>query len=203
MIKEDDCIIYDFETLGQNPLKSAVVCLAALAFSEERFISDKPYSFSELVQSAKLIKFDAQEQVNIYGRTIDKSTLDWWSKQSPEARKILVPSHLDKPLEQIYSFLLSLSSIKPEKIKKVYTRGNTFDPVILDSLLNDIGKSNPFPWWAIRDTRSMIEGMTYGSDIKNNFIPEGLETAFIAHNAIHDIVIDVMRIQFLARLLFL
>jgi hypothetical protein len=43
--------------------------------------------------------------------------------------------------------------------------------------------------------------MTYGHKIKNNFIPEGLEDKFIAHNPIHDIAMDIMRFQYLARVL--
>ena len=199
---KNNCIIYDFETLGKNPRESVVLSMAALPFTEERFISDNPYTYEELLNSTKYIKFNAQEQVSVYKRKIDNETLEWWSKQSAEARKSLAPSANDAPLVELYPFIMDLID-SPSNAKKVYTRGNTFDPLFLESLLENIGKKDPFPWWNMRDTRSMIEGMSYGANIKNNFIPDDLKTVFVSHNPIHDISIDVMRIQFLARILVL
>ena len=85
--------------------------------------------------------------------------------------------------------------------KAVWTRGNTFDPIYLRTILDATGDTDPFTqWWAIRDTRSFIEGMLYGSGIKNTFIPDGLKEKFVGHDPKHDVVMDVMRMQFLARL---
>jgi hypothetical protein len=199
---KNDCIIYDFETLGQQPKESVVLSMAALPFTEARFLSDNPYTYEELLCSTKFIKFDVKEQVSIYKRKIDNGTLEWWSKQPAEARKSLTPSSEDVPLVEIYPFIMDLVN-EPKNVKKVYTRGNTFDPLFLESLLEAMSKKDPFPWWNIRDTRSMIEGMSYGADMSNSFMPEGLEKAFIKHNPIHDVSIDVMRIQTLARILIM
>jgi hypothetical protein len=199
---KNDCVIYDFETLGQDQKKSVVLSMAALAFTESRFLSDNPYTYEELLYSSKYIKFNAQDQVYNYKRTIDNSTLEWWTKQPAEARKALKPSSEDVLIVELYPFVMDLVN-EPSKIKKVYTRGNTFDPMILQYLLEDIGKKDPFPWWSVRDTRSMIEGMSYGSDIINKFIPEGLEKVFVQHDPIHDISMDIMRLQTLARVLIL
>jgi len=199
---KNNCVIYDFETLGQDQRKSVVLSMAALAFNEERFISDNPYTYEELLYSAKFIKFNAQNQVSKYNRTIDKDTLEWWSKQPQEARKSLTPSKDDVLLVELYPFIMDLID-DPGNVKKVYTRGNTFDPMFLQYLLEDIGKKDPFPWWSVRDTRSMLEGMAYGSDITNKFIPEELKAVFVHHDPIHDISMDVMRLQTLARILLL
>jgi hypothetical protein len=199
---KNNCVIYDFETLGQDQRKSVVLSMAALAFNEERFISDNPYTYEELLYSAKFIKFNAQNQVSKYNRTIDKDTLEWWSKQPQEARKSLTPSKDDVLLVELYPFIMDLID-DPGNVKKVYTRGNTFDPMFLQYLLEDIGKKDPFPWWSVRDTRSMLEGMAYGSDITNKFIPEELKSVFVHHDPIHDISMDVMRLQTLARILLL
>jgi len=197
---KNDCIIYDFETLGKNPKESVVLSMAALPFTEERFTSDNPYTYEELLYSTKYLKFDAQEQVTVYKRKIDNITLQWWTKQPAEARKSLAPSDSDAPLTDLYPFLMDLID-DPAHAKKVYTRGNTFDPLFLESLLEAIDKQDPFPWWIVRDTRSMIEGMTFGTDIKNNFVPDELKDKFVPHNPIHDVSIDVMRIQYIARIL--
>ena len=199
---KNNCVIYDFETLGKNPRESVVLSMAALPFNEDRFISDNPYTYEELLNSTKFIKFNAQEQVAVYKRKIDNETLEWWSKQSAEARKSLTPAADDAHLVELYPFIMDLID-NPSNAKKVYTRGNTFDPLFLESLLENLGKNDPFPWWNMRDTRSMIEGMSYGANIKNSFIPDDLKPVFVAHNPIHDVSMDVMRIQFLARILVL
>jgi hypothetical protein len=69
-----------------------------------------------------------------------------------------------------------------------------FDPMFMDSIC----APDPYPFWKLRDTRSTIEGMTLlNKDIKNGFIVPGLEERFIAHDAKHDVAMDVMRMQFL------
>jgi hypothetical protein len=64
--------------------------------------------------------------------------------------------------------------------------------------MDSICAPDPYPFWKLRDTRSTIEGMTLlNKDIKNGFIVPGLEERFIAHDAKHDVAMDVMRMQFL------
>jgi hypothetical protein len=187
-------VIYDFETLSQNTFKGVVVSFAILEYDESRFTSN-PYSFSELVSLCKIIKFDIVEQRNKYNRVIDKSTLDWWKNQNDEAQRQLLPSKDDVSISELYNFIVS--NYNNKNIKTVWTRGNTFDPVLLDSIMNDTEKTNPFDWWKIRDTRSFIDGILYGLNISNKFMPENLDIDFIHHNPCHDIAVDVMRMQLL------
>ena len=66
----------------------------------------------------------------------------------------------------------------------------------MTSLCHATGHSDePYKWWDIRDTISFIEGLSYGADIKNNFIPDDLKEAFVAHDPRHDVAMDVMRMQ--------
>ena len=58
----DNAVIYDFETLSQDQINGVVTCLAILKFDESRFV-DKPYTFKELTDDAKVIKFNVEEQV--------------------------------------------------------------------------------------------------------------------------------------------
>ena len=190
--------IYDFETLGQNVFECPAISLAALRFDEERFITN-PYSYDELLSQCKYIKFDVQEQVKEYGRKIEQSSLDWWKEQGPKALKKIQPSADDVSISELYEFL-SLD-VQVHKCDKVYTRGNTFDPILLKSLLQNFNQTDPAKWWTIRDTRSLFEGMMYGHNISSRFIPEGLEEKFVAHDPCHDIAMDVMRFQHLARIL--
>lgn len=190
--------IYDFETLGQNVFECPAISLAALRFDEERFTTN-PYSYEELLSECKYIKFDVQEQVKEYGRKIEQSSLDWWKEQGPKALKKIQPASDDVSISELYEFL-SLD-VQVHKCDKVYTRGNTFDPILLKSLLRNFNQTDPAKWWTIRDTRSLFEGMMYGHNISSRFIPEGLEEKFVAHDPCHDIAMDVMRFQHLARIL--
>lgn len=188
-------VIYDFETLGTNPSNSAVVSLAVLPFDSSVF-SSGGYSYEELVDQATLIKFDVDDQVRNHNRTIDQSTLEWWGQQSPEARLQLEPSSSDIKLTELFDKLVDITC--PADIERVYTRGNTFDPIFLGSILSNVNRLDPYSYWKIRDTRSVIEGMTLlNESIDNRFIVPGLEDSFVKHDAKHDVAMDVMRMQYL------
>ena len=191
----DDCVIYDFETLGQDQRNSVVLSFAMITFSERHYKSD-PYVYSELVNKAKFIKFDVASQVED-GRKINKDTLVWWQEQGKEAQKQLRPSSIDQPLSALYPFIKKHT--EDCKIKKSFTRGNTFDPMFLQYIMEETGNEDPFHWRSVRDTRSMIEGMSFGMKLDNGFTPAGLEQEFVKHDPRHDVAMDVMRMQLLAQ----
>jgi len=192
----NECVIYDFETLGQDQLRSVVVSFAMLSFSEKRYI-ENPYSYEELVDSCKYIKFDVEEQTILFNRKISKETLDWWNSQGAEAKKQIRPSAEDVSIHALYEFIIN--NCQCSKIKKSYTRGNTFDPIFLDHLMKDTRHQDPFHWRTVRDTRSMIEGMSFGMKLDNGFIPGELASKFVKHDPCHDVAMDVMRMQLLAQ----
>ena len=194
-----EALIYDFETLSQDPQKGVVVNMAAMNFTEDRYLPD-PYTYDELVDNANLIKFDVKEQVEKYGRRIEKNSLDWWKEQPAEAKKQLNPSSEDVSIDQLCNFMLV--DMKYEQMQKVFTRGNSFDPVLLDNIFLETGCRKPNNWWAIRDTRSFIEGFTYGTDIRHDFHPQEIQDKFVTHDARHDIAMDVYRMQYLVRNLY-
>jgi len=195
-IKMNECVIYDFETLSQDQLKGVVTSFAMLSFSESRYI-DNPYSYEELVDSCKYIKFDVEEQITKFGRKISKDTVDWWESQGEEAKKQIRPSKIDQSIEAFYAFIIN--NCECPKIKKSFTRGNTFDPMFLQYLMSDTGHQDPFHWRSVRDTRSTIEGMSFGMNLNNGFMPGELASKFVKHDPRHDIAMDVMRMQLLAQ----
>jgi len=187
----DTCTIYDFETLSTNPVDGVVVSLAMLNFDPDRFI-DQAYTYQELVDKCFYMKFDVEDQVKSYNRKIEKDTLEWWGKQNKEARDKLAPSSDDKSIADLHNFFVVN---KPVNLKRIYTRRNTFDPIFMSSVMKATGNPEPYAWWDVRDTISYIEGLVYPQEIKTNFIPEGLEERFVAHDPCHDVAMDVMRIQ--------
>lgn len=190
-------VIYDYETLATDVSTLPVVSLATLKFDPTRFL-DRPYTFSELVDSCQLFKFDIQEQVKDFGRKIDKGCLEWWGQLPKEVRDSqLKPSKKDLSITELPDIMAELA----DKKTIIYTRGNTFDPVITDIYLRQLGAEHTYSPFNVRDTRSLIEGMTWGANIANNFIPEDLVEKFEAHNPAHDISMDVIRIQTLVGVL--
>lgn len=191
------CAIYDYETLGHDPQTLPILSLAVMQFDTDRFTSN-PYSFDELVGMAKEYKFDIEHQVTELGRKIDKSTLKWWSEQPAETRdKYMKPTADDLNTDQLYRILNDAC----RGAKMIFTRGNTFDPVVTTSFMSALGEAEPYDWWNVRDTRSFLNGMAFGSDIPSKFIPEGLDGKFKAHDACHDIAMDVMRMQTIAQVI--
>ena len=188
-------IIFDFETLSTDRVNGVVLSLALLEFKEERFTEKTAYSYTELLEMSRYIKFDVADQVKNGKRKIDQDTLEWWGQQSETAQKQLIPSQHDKPLADLIPWL---SSNINGSVSNVYSRGNTFDPIFVDYIASQYHQVVPWPHWSIRDTRSMIDGMAWGSNLSNGFVPEGLGEQFVAHDPQHDIVMDVMRLQTLA-----
>jgi hypothetical protein len=192
----NECVIYDFETLGQDQQNSVVISFAMLSFSEKRYI-DEPYTYEELVDSCKYIKFDVEDQVSSFARKINIETVKWWDEQGEEAKKQIRPSKDDKPITQLYDFITN--NVDCAKVKKSFTRGNTFDPMFLQYLMIQTGYQDPFHWRTVRDTRSMIEGMSFGMKLDNGFTPGDLTSKFVKHDPCHDVAMDVMRMQLLAQ----
>jgi len=190
----DNAVIYDFETLSQDQVRGVITCMAIMKFDESRFI-DNPYTFKELINNSKVMKFSVEEQVKKYERKIDKSTLEWWKEQGADAQKWIKPSDDDRSIEELYDFFMEGAG---GTAAKFYTRGNTFDPILLESIMKQIHKPMPYHWWEVRDTRSLIEGLAWGSDLENKFIPPKCEE-LVKHNPKHDIALDVMRIQTLVQ----
>ena len=191
----DTCVIYDFETMSQNPVDGVVVSFAMASYDPQRF-ADNPYTYQEILDKTHYMKFDVEDQVKNYNRKIEKATLEWWSQQNKEAQKKLAPSPDDKSIADLYGFFIVN---KPVNLNKVYTRRNTFDPVFMTSLMKATGNPEPYDWWSVRDTISYIEGLSYGVDLNPGFIPEGLEDKFVKHDPTHDIAMDVMRMQALVQ----
>lgn len=193
----NNAIIYDYETLSSDPQTGVVLSMAALAFDESRYVTN-PYTYDELLETAKYIKFNVEEQVRVYGRKIQKETVEWWSKQDKAAKHCLAPSPDDRSIADLPSFMRHLVR-DPSTIQRVYTRGNTFDPIFTESVIKMLRHVDPYHWSTVRDTRSMIEGLSWGSGLDNGFMVEGLADRFVKHDPVHDIAMDVMRMQVLVQ----
>ena len=192
--------IHDYETLAQNCLNGAAINCAYVVFDWDRFL-DNPYTFEELVKETQYDKFLVKEQVKDFGYKIEDSTLDWWKQQDKEVRKKILPDESDISLKQFCYNMFTY--LKDYDIKYWWSRSNTFDPIFTQRFAELSGMTNEFreslKFWLVRDTRTFIDAKTNFNKKMNSFIPTPPHIVINKHDCIHDVAIDVLRLQALIR----
>lgn len=156
-------ITLDFETLSLSA-KAAPLQLSAIAW--KRSDNVHPYeceSIKKLPVPVFRVNFDIRDAI-YHGLDIDPNTVDWWSKQSEEAKKcVLGKSESFTIAECIGDFLFWLDDIKKETGENnilIWIQGSDFDMPILKNLLCIAGQTKTFndlvPYTNIRDARTFI-----------------------------------------------
>lgn len=184
--------IFDVETLGTSS-SSVILSMACIYFDPNK----KP-SYQDLLDSAFFVKFDAKEQINRYNRTVSKSTLEWWDKQS-EGLKIqsLKPSISDVSAEVGITLFNEWVKRYPDyKKSTVWARGN-LDQIVLNSLENDVKIEPILPFWLWRDVRTAVD-LLYGSNTGYCEVKyPGFDVRkVIKHNPIEDCAFDAMMLMY-------
>lgn len=191
--------IIDFETMGKDATKCAIVDCSVMVFNTDRFLSN-PYTLDSIKETRKF-KLSVADQVKNYGWEIDKSTLQFWEEQDPEVRANVSPKKSDLTVKEfIKSFHEFL--IESPKIDFWWSRSNTFDPIILARVFEAEGKllhmEEYLKYWRVRDTRTYIDAKL-NFPKQNGFTPMTDETTWNAkfkkHDSAWDILADVLRMQ--------
>ena len=196
----------DFETLGDDVLEPcAAIDMSILVGDTDKMLSDNPYSCKDVVL-AKKFKLSITDQVSNYGFVVQDSTLKFWQEVSPEARKHIRPSKDDLTVEQFINQLIThLNTIG--KFDYWFSRGNTFDPIILQRLFKVVGKTYTFKEYfrfnRVQDMRSFINAkMDY--PVTTNITPiqddQFWKSVFIEHDSAWDVLADLLRYQTILRL---
>ena len=192
-------LIIDFETMGKDAGKCAVIDCSVMVFDFDRFLTN-PYTIASISQT-KRFKLSVTDQVKNYGFDIDKSTLQFWEEQSPEVRANIAPKKSDLTVKefvkQFHEFL-----IESPKVDYWWSRSNTFDPIILSRLFAAEGKllhlDEYLKYWRVRDTRTFIDAKL-NFPKENSFAPlvdsDKWNKVFKKHDSSWDILADVLRLQ--------
>jgi hypothetical protein len=200
--------ILDYETIGQDVFKAPVVNCAYYLFDWERFTSDNPYTFQELIGEIRQDKFKIREQIEDGGYSYKRDDLEFW-KQNPIAYEQLRPTPQDISVEdfttRLYDYVIG------NKVVRWWSRSNTFDPILLHRNFLDFSSREKLdfilPYWLVRDIRTYIDTQFQFQNKKNGFCPiddEGeWNRIFVAHNSIHDVAADILRIQKIERAIHL
>lgn len=128
----------DFETLGVRPT-SAVLSLGVVAFNAEGVLDDSFY-----------VNIDPEDCINL-GLTTDQSTIDWWDKQSAEAKAALEADK--KPL--LEAMTLFCAWVRRTKCDTLWGNGSDFDNPIMRNIFGAIDADFPFKPWAGRCYRTI------------------------------------------------
>jgi hypothetical protein len=192
-------LIIDFETMGKDAAKCAVIDCSVMVFNFEKF-SSNPYTLGSISETRRF-KLSVADQVKNYGWEIDKSTLQFWEEQDADVRANIAPKKSDLTVKEFtkefHEFL-----INSPKISYWWSRSNTFDPIILSRLFAAENKllhlEEYLKYWKVRDTRTYIDAKMNFSTT-NGFTPmlneEKWNKAFKKHDSSWDILADVLRFQ--------
>lgn len=185
--------MYDVETLGIES-NSVILSMACIYFNPE----DKP-TFKQLVENAFFVKLNSKYQTEHLGRTVTKSTLEWWAKQPEMLKKqSLIPSaNRDAMPNEAIDAMAEWSKQFPNNEKcVVWARGN-LDQMCLGSMEDKLGREALFHFGRWRDVRTAVDVLTGSTngycDVDH---PEFNRDDVIKHNPIHDCAYDAMMLMY-------
>jgi hypothetical protein len=183
-------VMLDFETIG-NTTRSGIIAIGAVKFDPE---NDK--DTLELIQAPLMERtfyrvVDGQSSLDV-GMEQTASTMEWWAKQSEEARAIFKSDqkiHVKKALEEFSAWLGGSGY-------KLWGNGANFDNPILSYGYEACGLPCPIAYWdnlCYRTVKTMFE-MKFG-----RFKPQHIG---VAHNALADAVTQTVALQYMWSKLF-
>jgi hypothetical protein len=131
----------DLETLG-NSTDAAITQIGLAEFNIETGETGRTKNI--------LVTWNGEGRVNA-------STLAWWFRQGDEARARMAESlekgvPLSGALAQLSSFVRGIPDLEG-----VWGNGSTFDVTILDSAYQRDGGTAPWPFYAARDMRTIVD----------------------------------------------
>ena len=161
----------DIETLGTSP-DTVVLTIGGIKFDPME---------DDGLHSQFYYRLDADEQIEM-GRTVDEKTLEWWEKQPEEIRKEALETtgrvSTEQSLKALNKWLVG--------VDKIWCQGPVFDIGILENLYKQIGLHHNWPFYIIRDSRTLFSLMD--KDPRK-------EIDFKAHNALADAIVQSLCIQ--------
>lgn len=189
--------IFDIETLGTE--SDSVILSAAII----HFDSGEDCEFSVLKENACFVKFNVLEQVQVYSRKIERSTVDWWNKQCENVRrKSFYPSKDDLSLAEGYSRIQAYVESMNDSDCWIWARGN-MDQVCFSSIEKNLNVDNSLlPHYRWRDIRTAIDFLY---NTKNGYVK--VETPpwmkefnpdihITKHDPVDDCLFDIMQLKY-------
>ena len=161
----------DLETLDVLPT-ATVLTIGGVKFN--------PNEISEPTQPF-YYRFNVDEQLD-KGRTTSESTLEWWGKQAEDVREEALGDGNRTPVLEVLQALNKWCV----GVDTIWCQGPAFDIVILEDMFRSYDHHVPWPFWKIKDSRTLFGIMPTDPRKAINFA---------AHNALEDCKVQALCVQ--------
>lgn len=165
----------DLETASVSS-NAAILSIGAVWFDFERSLGDKFYGV-----------VDIDSCIN-EGFDVDRKTIEWWGKQSSEARAVFYSENK----KDITSVLKEFSIFIGEKSETVqlWGKGPAFDNAILSNAYSRLNIDKPWLYRNDRCVRTVFDlGGIAGLGVSHS------EPGFVRHNALDDAVFQAKEVS--------
>lgn len=163
-------VMLDIETVG-NGSKAAIVSIGAVFFDPKTGeLGSEFYQAISLSSSA------------YYGE-MDASTIEWWMKQSDEARAVFSDENKTNLKDSLVKFTQWIEQAENYKERVVWGNGSAFDNVILNHAFRSARMTPPWPYYGDRDVRTIVD---LGRQLRGVDPKKEMELEGTAHNALDD-----------------
>lgn len=162
-------IMIDLETLGTT-VDSVILSIGAVKFDLDSDKMDDAGFYAS-------VSIDSNLDI---GRVVNESTINWWMKQSAEARQVFA-----EPKQSLEAALASLSEWAGRCQRIVWSNGANFDIPMLEHAYNKLGWFAPWEFYNTRCVR------TYKSLPAAARVPKPAND----HNALRDAVNQARYVQ--------
>lgn len=185
--------MFDIETLGVEST-SVILSVGMIHFE-----TGKDYEYQELVDRGLFVKFNAKEQIEVFNRTIDKGTVEWWGSQNDYARKTnFQPSKKDLTVNDGLGIINEyIEKHRTKKDETFWSRGS-LDQVCIDSLCKAAKQELITYYNNWRDVRTAIDILAI--DAKNGYCsvqhPNFTRDDVCKHHPVHDCALDIMMLLY-------
>ncbi|WP_349665324.1 exonuclease [Escherichia coli] len=162
-------LMIDLETMGTNT-NAPIVVIGAVFFDPQ----------TGEIGPVFYIVISLTDAMNT-GAVPDGGTIEWWLKQSSEARAAILTDQV-KLKDALSRFREFINEYSDEKFVQVWGNGATFDNAILRTSYERLDIPCPWRYHNDRDVRTIVElGKTIGFDARTTIPFEG-----VPHNALDD-----------------
>ena len=183
--------VFDVETLGVEA--NAVVLSAAMV----HFDPEMRPTYQDLLDGACFVKFQAREQMDV-GRTVSKSTLEWWKTQHEYVKSVsLDPSRDDMTVENGMQKFYDYMAKFPNASKQTMWARGSLDQLAIDSLCVKFGLQEITRYHMWRDVRTAVD-ILYGTSEGYVEVDHPLfkRHEVIKHHPVHDCALDAMMLMY-------
>lgn len=168
-------VMLDIETLATSP-NSVILTFGAIRFN--------PFVPDEEITQAVYFRLSVDEQTAL-GREVNDGTVAWWATQPDAVREEAFSDEDRISLEQFTTELNKFVA----NAERVWAQGPVFDIVILENLYRQLNKPAPWPYYAIRDSRTLLNALGDTRSFSKDDLHNALADAFNQANAVRTAVV--------------